>query len=151
MASPFTVWKSKFNEVRHDIGTNSEAFKLGTALVRTSGLLATATINTSIDIVGVCAFDVTGDATTRNVGYYPTDADTQFLVQTKTTTPVQATHVGTVIDLGTVTNAADAVVPGSTSNAPVFLVEEVYDEDGDGTLDAVIGRFIETAYGGKPS
>ncbi len=150
MASPFTVWKAKFNEVRWDIGTNSEAFKQGTALVRTSGLLATATIDSSIDIVGVCAFAVTGDASTRNVGYYAADADTQFLVQSEDT-PVQATHVGTVVDLATVTNAADAIDSSSTGNAPVFLIEEVYDEDDDGTMDAVIGRFIETAYGGKPS
>ena len=150
MASPFTPWKMKLNEIRYDVGTNAEAFKKGTALVHSSGLLTTATIDSSIDIVGVCAFDKTGDGSNKTVGYYPADSDTQFLVQSEGT-PVRATHVGTVVDLATVTNAADAIDVDSTTNAPVFRIEDVYDEDDDGTLDAVIGRFVDNAFGGKPS
>jgi hypothetical protein len=116
---------------------------IGEALiVNGAGYLTNSGVATAVDIVGVAAETVngTGGAGTKNLLYYPAFDEVLFEVDWATTTPAQ-TDEGETID----------IVSATTVNvgASDYQQFRVYDYDYSSTT--VLGSFVDSAYGAKPS
>jgi hypothetical protein len=138
----FELYRGPSN-VEWDVVVSGTTVTRGNAIVdNDAGYLTNAAADTGFNIVGVATTTVVGDGTLK-VSYWPAYADRWFKGDCEGT-PTRA-QINTVVDLAD----ANTVDEDSTGNSPVFLIKEILDDNGDGTMDRVAGPFVNTQYGAK--